>query len=687
MLELDSLAPGDPPASGAGEPRIGVYLCRCGGNIGDVVDCDKVARALGASAHVIVARADASLCSDAGQTILAADIREHGVNRIVIGACSPALHEQTFRRAVTRAGLNAYLYHHVGLREQNSWVHHGDPEGATEKALRLMEAGIAKAELLEPLDPIRLPAQRHALVIGGGVAGLRAALDIARQGIRVSLTEKTPFLGGRMAQLETTFPAGRPAREDLHELIRNVLAHPGITVYTQAEPAGVTGCVGDFQVTVRREARGVSDGGAHVDAAIAACPVEVPDEFEYGLSTRKAIYRAYPGCYPQTAAIDWAHCTRCGACRDAGGSGIDLGAEPQTFQIHVGAIVVATGFRPYQPRHGEYGFGELPEVLPLAAFIRLLARTGAGEPLAWNGRPVRDIAMIHCVGSRQVDGVHEPQPDGQVNDYCSRVCCTATLHTANALMRRFPRINVFDVYEDIRTYGRGHEAEYTQACANTVRFLRFHAEEMPAVFRAPDGDSHPVLVRVKDYLTRGEELDIPVDLVVLATGIMPNPIAELFPMLKIAPGADRFLLEVHPKLRPVETAAPGVVLAGTAQGPMNIQESCAAASAAAAKVAALLGQGLVELEPFVAQVDPARCTGTGNCVEACPYPGAIALQTVRLDGREARRAAVTPANCVGCGICVSVCPNRAVDVQGWKLDQYEAMVDAIGADVPALEGV
>jgi heterodisulfide reductase subunit A len=265
------------------------------------------------------------------------------------------------------------------------------------------------------------------------------------------------------------------------------------------------------------------------------------------------------------------------------------------------------------------------------------------------------------------------------------VCCTATLHAANDLRQRFPKINVFDVYQDIRTYGRGHEAYYEQAGKNLVRFLRYHVDESPQVERAPQGDAYPVLVKVKDYLSQGEDIEVPVDLVVLATGMMPNPIDDLIKLLKVAPGTDRFLLEVHPKLRPVETAVPGIVLAGTAQSPMNIQESCTAAEAAAAKVSVLLGQGSVQLEPYVAHVDVDRCTGSGQCVEVCHYEGAISLQTMMLEGQQVQRAVVSPANCVGCGMCVSACSQRAIDVQGWTLDQYEVMVDAIADDRLVME--
>lgn len=667
------------------DTRIGVYVCYCGGNISDTVDCERVAEALRSQPNVVVARTDMSMCSDAGQALIEQDIREQGVNRLVIGACAPSLHETTFRGTAARAGLNPYLYHHVCLREQDSWVHHGNPARATEKAIRLMLAGVAKARLLEPLDPIRLDAEKHALVIGGGVAGLRAAWDIARRGIRVTLLEKSPFLGGRMAQLETLFPTGEDARQGLHELIGQVLAHPLVTVHTNAQLASVSGYVGDFHVEVTQQPRGVSEGFARFEEAAAVCPVETPDAFNYGLSARKAIYLSYPDAIPNTPAIDWEHCTRCGECLKVDPAGIDLESKPQTIGLDVGAFVVATGFQPYEPREGEFGYRQHPEVVTLAQMIRLLAMN-QGDRLTWRGRAVKTIALIHCIGSREIPGVHQPQPDGQVNDYCSRVCCTAALQLTNELRERFPAVNLFDLHEDIRTYGRGHEDIYTQAAHNSVCFLRFHGDARPEVLAAPPGDESPLLVRVKDYLTWGKELDVPADLVVLATGMMPSPVDDIIDLLKIARGSDRFLLEVHPKLRPVETAVQGVVLAGTAQGPMNIQETCAAASAAASKIAVLLGQGSVVLEPFVARVDLNRCDGSGRCVEVCPYEDAIALQPVSVNGKQAPRAVVTPANCTGCGICVSACPNRAIDVQGWTLEQYEAMVDAIAAGLPQMEG-
>jgi heterodisulfide reductase subunit A len=657
--------------------RIGVYTCYCGGNISDVVNCEKVAQTLKKMPGVVVSRTDMSMCSDAGQALIENDIKEKGVNRVVVGACAPSLHEQTFRGTVNRAGLNPYVYHHVGLREQDSWVHHSNHEAATEKAIRLMSAGLAKARLLSELDPIMLDAKRHALVIGGGIAGLRSALDIARRGIRVTLIEKSPFLGGRVAQLESVFPCDGNARDTLHTIIDAVITHPNITIFTQSELTEVSGYIGDYQVQITQQSRGIRDDQA--EDLIAACTQEVPDDYNYGLTNRKVIYRSYPGCYPNTPAVDWDNYN--GNPIYLAGESIVLKNDPKSFELTVGAIVVATGFNPYEPRKGEYGYGEFPQVITLPQLIRYLAISGNSKQLTWNEHPVRDIALVHCVGSREIDGIHEPKEDGKVNDYCSRVCCTATLHMAVELRERFPDVNIYDIYEDIRTYGRGHEAYYQDSLNEMVRFLRFHGDNRPVVVAAPEGDTHPVLVKINDQLTWGEELEIPVDLVVLAVGFMPRDIKDLVEKLKISPGTDRFLAEVHPKLRPVETAVPGVVLAGTAQGPMNIQESVAAASAAAAKVSTLLASGEVRLEPFVAHVNLEKCDGTGACVEVCEYEDAISLETMIIDGKEVHRAVVTPANCSGCGNCVSACPNRAVDVQGWTLAQYEAMIDAINSDI------
>jgi heterodisulfide reductase subunit A len=669
-------------------PRIGVYVCNCGGNIGDVVKTEMVARMLEKQPNVVVSRTNMFMCSDPGQKLITDDIKEKGVNRVVIGACSIFLHEQTFRRTLERAGLNPYLYYHIGLREQVSWVHHGTPKEATDKAIRMMSAGVAKARCMKPLEPVRLPAHRHAMVVGGGVAGLRAALDMSRRELKVTLVEKSHYLGGRMAQWERVFPTNEEARPLLKRLIERVLAEPNITIHTGAEVIGAKGYVGNFTVTIRQLPRGVRGTFPNEQEAIAVCPVKQRREFDYGLSTRKAIYRAYTGCVPESLVIDWEHCTKCGECVKLAPEGmIDLNEEPHEFEVNVGAVVLATGFQPYEPFYGEMGWKEFPEVITLPQLHRLLDDEGPSDgKFFWNGHPVRDVAIIHCVGSRQIEGVHHTQPDGNVNNYCSRVCCTASLSMASLIRQKAPNAKIYEIFEDIRAYGRGHEDYYTRASQNNVTFLRYFAEEIPEVRRAEENAEQPLLVKVRDHLTWGEEIEIPVDLVVLSVGMMPNPVQDLMEIFKVTPGSDRFLLEVHPKLRPVETATTGIVLAGTAQGPMNIQESSAAASAAASKVAVLIQSAKVELEPYVAHVDPERCQGSGECVKACPQEEAIVLQTFTEDGRTFQRAVVTPANCNGCGVCVSVCPNRAVDVQGWRLDEYEAMVEAIAAELPAWEG-
>lgn len=666
------------------KPKVGVYVCHCGGNISDVVDVEKVAKAAEEFGDVVVSRNYMFMCSDPGQKLIEDDIREKGVNRVVVAACSPSLHELTFRRTLERAGLNPYLYEPVNIREQCSWCHQGMADEATSKAIRMVAAGVAKADRLEEMEPIRVDAIRKVVVIGAGVAGLRAALDLSERGIGVALIEKSPFIGGRTAQLHTTYPTGDEARDILHRLIDAVLKDPNIELHTYSEVVGVDGYIGKFRLTVRTTPRGVTDELEDWQKAIAVCPEETDNEFDYNLSKRKAIYYPYKGCRPALPAIDWETCTKCGECVKAvDGKGISLESEPKEFDIEAGVVLVATGFNHYEPRKGEYGYKEHPEVITLPQLIRMMDPEGpTGGEIRVNGSKVRNVAFIHCVGSREIAGIHEPHENGELNDYCSRVCCMATLQLAIELREKYPEMNVFEVYRDIRSYGKGHEEYYTDASKKGVLFLKFEPESMPVVEPSSVRDGHPLQVRVIDYLTLRQEIVVPVDLVVLSVGVEPRDVSRLVDMFKLPVGVDRFLLEVHPKLRPVETAIEGVILAGSSQGPMDVTESCAAASAASVKASMILGKGFVELEPYVAMVDLDRCEGTGLCVEECPYGGAIVLKDMEIDGRKVKRASVNVALCKGCGACVAVCPTRALDVRGWTLDQYEAQIEAIGADMP-----
>jgi heterodisulfide reductase subunit A len=633
----------------SGGPQVGVYVCHCGGNISDVVDVEEVAAELAKHPDVKVAKTYAFMCSDPGQQLIVEDIRSNGVDRVVVAACSPALHEQTFRSALQRAGLNPYLYENVNIREQVSWVHKGNHESATAKAIRLTRAGVEKVARQDPLEAIRVNAERRVCVVGAGVAGMRAALAAAKRGLPVTLIEKSDRVGGRLLELDTLYPTGEKAADLIEELAREIAGEDRIELLLDEDIEGVDGYVGNF--TVRVAARGGRAGRREIKAGALIVAT--------GFSHYEPHDGEFSGCLSGTERSDTAEAYAKGRAvwhRSPAGESL-LSArfkrEPEP----------ATSDRTAPVDAG-------PVVVTLPQFNALL-RSDAGDFLRVGGREVRNVAFIHCVGSRQVSGIHPPQPDGKVNDYCSRVCCTAALHTVNKLLDCCPTLNVYDVYKDIRTYGRGHEELYEQASKRGVLFFRYDDEGLPVV---ADGK-----LRVKDWLTWGEEVEIPVDLVVLVTGMMPGDASQLIASMKLPVGADRFLQEVHPKLRPVELANNGVMVAGTAQGPMDILESCAAAEAAAGKAAILLSRGSIELDPFVARVRAEKCDGCEKCLGECEYKDALTLRT-RPEGGP-RLAVVNAALCVGCGACVAVCPARAIDLAGWSLDQFDAMVDALVAEV------
>jgi heterodisulfide reductase subunit A len=626
--------------------KVGVYICYCGGNISDHVDVETVRDRVEKLPGVSVARTNMFMCSDPGQELIMEDLKNGTVNRVVVASCAPSLHETTFRNTLIRAGMNPYIYDHANIREHVSWVHHG--QAATDKATRLVSAAAAKAEQLNPLAPIRVDAKPHATVIGGGIAGLRAAKDLADRGIAVSLIEKSPFIGGQLARLDRIAPTGDHAADLVKDLAGQVLADAKITVHTCAAVDSFEGYVGSFKLGVQRQAPKFQNGN---------------DKGKEGIldGVNPGDYVPFCGVYPNPVP-----------------------AKAEALTIETGVIVLATGFTSYVPRRGEYGYRDFKEVITLTDLIQTLAETpAAGDRLNVNGRPIRSIAMIHCVGSRHIPGIHPEDESGNLNEYCSRTCCSATLNAATMVRQTYPGTSVYEFYRDIRTYGRGQEELYNDAAKNKVVFLRYEAEDPPQVVENTDSTDYPLRVDVNDTLTFGEAVNVPADLVVLATGMEPTGISELVNMMKLPVGTDRFLLEVHPKLRPVELPQAGILLAGTCQAPMDVGEACNGASAAAVKAAALLGRGYVELDPFVAEVDTAKCNGTGSCVDACLVEGALRMLETKVDGEIVSRAEVTPALCTGCGACVAVCPRNAIDISGWTLKQYEAMVDRIIADVAA----
>lgn len=625
------------------QAKVGVYICHCGGNISDHVDVEAVRARVEKLPGVAAARTNMFMCSDPGQEMIMEDLKSGAVNRVVVASCAPSLHETTFRNTLIRAGMNPYIYDHANIREHVSWVHHG--QAATDKATRLISAAAAKAEQLVPLEPIRVDAKPHATVIGGGIAGLRAAKDLAERGINVALIEKSPFLGGQLARLDRVAPTGEKAHDLVEELAGQVLADPAISVHTCTTVAKFEGYVGSFKLGLKNQPPPPIEADAGFVPAVL-------DNWEPGA------YVPFAGIYPNLVPT-----------------------AVKELTIETGVIILATGFKTYRPRRGEYGYKEFEQVITLPELIRSMATAKKeGDRLVVNGREIRSVAMIHCVGSRQIPGVHPEDESGRLNEYCSRTCCSATLNAANTIREVYPGTSVYEFYRDIRTYGRGQEELYSQASRKKVVFLRFEAEESPQVVDNIASGDFPLRVKVKDTLTFGEEVEVPADLVVLATGMEPTGIPELVEMMKLPVGTDRFLLEVHPKLRPVELPQAGIYLAGTCQAPMDVGEVCNAAGGAAVKAAALLGRGYVELDPFVAEVDLEKCRGSGACVEACLADGALQLVQMEVDGRQVQRAQVTPALCLGCGACVAVCPENAIDVNGWTLKQYEAMVDRIVAD-------
>jgi heterodisulfide reductase subunit A len=640
--------------------KIGVYVCHCGINIADHVDVDEVARFAQNHPQVAIARDHTYLCSDPGQDLIINDIQKCQLDRIVVAACSPTMHEATFRKTISKSGLNPYFLEIANIREQCSWVH-ADRARATEKAKDLVLAAIAKATLLEPLEETKVPVTRSCLVIGGGIAGLQSALDIADSGFKVFLVERNPSIGGHTAQLNKMYPTMEMAEDLILAKMRRAEENPDIEILTCAEIVAVEGFVGNFTISVRKKPRYVDPLKCNsCGQCEEICPVRVPNEFNLCLDHRSAIYIPFQAAIPHSYVVDPDACLHvrggeCGKCIEACPSGaIDFAQAEEVRTVEVGTIVTATGFEPFDASlKPEFGYDRYERVITALELERLLSPsgpTGGNLPEHW-GEP-QNIVFIQCVGSR----------DNTVgNGYCSRICCMFTAKQANLLKEKFPGARITVCYIDIRAFGKGCEEFYERVQKAGVLYRKGIPSE---IYKR----GQKLMVKAEDSLS-GQVYEEEADLVVLATGVVPSKEADkLRNLLKLSQGPDRFYLEAHPKLRPLDTAVDGIYLSGTCQGPRDIVDTIFQAHGTASRATTALFKGKVAIAPITAWVDGEMCSGCGLCEEVCGYG---ALRKDEYWGR----ITVNAALCKGCGACHSVCPVKAITVRQFKTEQVLVQIE------------
>lgn len=658
-------------------PKIGVFVCHCGSNIAGTVDVEKVAAAARTIPGVVVACDYRYMCSEAGQETITKAIREYGLDGVVVCSCSPRMHEATFRRAAEREGLNPYMVEIANIREQCSWIHKNREE-ATEKAIVLMRAAVAKVKRDTPLTAGRSGVIRRALVIGGGIAGLSTALDVANAGYEVDIVEKEPTIGGKMAQLDKTFPTLDCSACILTPKMVEAAQNENINLYTYSEVEKVSGYVGNFTVTIRKKARFVrEDRCTGCGACMEKCPSrKAKNEFNCGLNTRSAIYIPFAQAIPNVAVIDAQHCLKlqtgkCGVCEKVCAAGaIDYTQQDELIQREYGAIVAATGFQPIRPyQFGEYGYGRYPDVITSLELERLMnaaGPTGGELRCPSDGRKPKNIVFIQCVGSR-----------GQTcrdKSYCSKICCMYTAKHAMLIRDHWPDMDVHVFYIDVRTPGKNFDEFYRRAAEEYQ--VDYRKGQVGKIY---EEDGH-LMVQGSDLLEDRQVL-MPADLVVLAVAVEPSPDArKLATMLTASMDNNDFFTEAHPKLRPVESPTAGIFLSGMCQGPKDIPETVSQAGAAAAKVIGLLSKKELTANPCTAHPEEVRCNGCGECEKVCPY-GAISYEKkeLRVMGRREKRrvAVVNTALCQGCGACTVACPSGVMDLQGFSNRQILAEVDAI----------
>ena len=659
--------------------RIGVFVCHCGTNIAATVDVEKVAQALGKEPGVVISTDYPYMCSQSGQDMIRAAIEEHRLTGVVICSCSPRMHEQTFRKTCAAAGLNPYMLEIANIREQCSWIHKNKDE-ATEKAVILGRAAIAKVHLNAPLTAGTSPVTKRALVIGGGIAGIQTALDIADAGFEVDIVEKKPTIGGKMTQIDKTFPTLDCAACILTPKMVDAAQNEKIRIYSYSEVEAVKGFVGNFHVTIRKKARYVKeDVCTGCGLCTEKCPQKkVPNEFNLGLDNRRAIYIPFAQAVPKVATIDPDFCNmlkngKCGVCAKVCTAGaIDYKQQDEHIEREYGAIVVATGFDPISlEKFDEFAYSKSPDVVSSLEFERLMNAAGpTGGTLLRpsDGAHPKTIVFVQCVGSR-CDGGEKGK------SYCSKICCMYTAKHAMLCREKYPDTDVYVFYIDVRTPGKNFDEFYRRAVEEYgVHYIKGMVGKV-----VPEGGK--LKVQASDLLGN-RQLHIDADMVVLAAAIEPDETARpLATMLTASMDTNDFFTEAHPKLRPVESPTAGIFLSGACQGPKDIPETVAQAGAAASKVIGLLCKDALSCNPCVAQPDEMMCNGCSNCEKVCPY-GAITYIDKEFRGPNRttllrRVAQVNPAVCQGCGACTVACMSGAMDLKGFSNKQIFAEVDAI----------
>lgn len=642
------------------EIRIGVYVCHCGKNIAAVIDTSTVADFASSLNDVVVARENTYCCAETGQAQIRDDIKEHNLNRVVIASCSPKLHEPTFRRTVAEAGLNPYLMEMVNIREHCSWVHMREHDAATKKAMDLVKMGVAKARLLQPLIDREVPTTKNALVIGGGIAGLQAASDIANAGHHVYLVEKAPTLGGKVAQLSGVSSGYKSPECLLIPRMTEAMTHPNIEVFTNAEVKSVDGYIGNFKVKIVKHPRYVKESCILCGECSAVCPAEVANEFNAGMDSRKAIYLPFEQATPSTYVIDMDNCTKCGLCVETCPvDAIYLEDREEELELDIGSIIVATGFESFDPQNKpKYSYSQFKNVITSLQLERMLDPEGPtdGKPLRpSDGREPTKIAFIQCVGSREEDG----------NQYCSKICCMSTIKQAKTLKTLFPEADITVYYRDIRIPRREFEEMYREVREAGVLFVRGTIKDV-----SETEDNNLLISAYSDTLNDLIVQDV--EMVVLAVGLEHCRDGDLIKgIVKIPTSPDGFFMEAHPKLKPIDTVIDGVYLAGACLSPKDIAESVTQASGAAAKVCGLFSKDRLKLDGIISKVDTDTCIGCGICIKQCPFH---AIMEDEIEGE--KKARVVEAACKGCGICAGACPTGAIEALSFTTEQLHAQIDA-----------